>query len=244
LILDKKIETLKGQNVFAFIEGTDKKEEIVVVSAHYDHLGKKGKEIYNGADDNGTGTSALLEITEALVEAKKMGQSPRRSIVVLLVTGEEKGLLGSRYYSENPIYALENTVANVNVDMIGRVDDKHQIDSNYIYVIGSDRLSTDLHTINESLNQKYSQLMLDYQYNGENDPNRYYYRSDHYNFAKKGIPAIFFFSGTHQDYHQPSDTVDKIMFDKTAKIGQHIFHLVWDLANREERIRVDGAVAN
>jgi len=242
--LSKKKNVLKGHNVFAFIEGTDLKEEVIAVSAHYDHLGKRGEDIFNGADDNGTGTSTVLEITEALTEAIKKGIRPRRSILLLLVTGEEKGLLGSRYYAENPIYPIENTVANVNIDMIGRTDKKHEENPNYTYVIGSDRLSSDLHKINEEINHKYSRLILDYQYNGEDDPNRYYYRSDHYNFAKKGIPAIFFFSGTHEDYHRPSDTVDKIMFDKLTKIGRHVFHLIWDLANRNDRIIVDGKVEN
>jgi len=160
------------------------------------------------------------------------------------VTGEEKGLLGSRYYSENPLFPIENTVANVNIDMIGRMDAKYADNPDYIYVIGSDRLSTDLHKINEEINQKYSQITLDYTYNDEKDPNRYYYRSDHYNFARKGIPAIFFFSGVHEDYHMISDTPDKINFEKTQKIGRLIFHTTWELANRDERIVVDGEVKN
>jgi len=234
----KKIDVLAGYNVMGFIEGTDKKNEIVVVSAHYDHLGKRGDDIYNGADDNGSGTSTVLEIAEALSLARKKGEGPRRSVLCLLVTGEEKGLLGSRYYSENPVYPLEQTVADVNVDMVGRTDKHYGSNTNYIYVIGSDRLSEDLHKINENINQEYSQLILDYKYNDENDPNRYYYRSDHYNFAQKGIPSIFFFSGVHADYHRTTDTVEKIMFPKMEKVGRHIFHLVWDLANRDERIRV------
>jgi Zn-dependent M28 family amino/carboxypeptidase len=160
----------------------------------------------------------------------------------LFFTGEEKGLLGSQYYSENPIYPLENTVADINIDMVGRIDKKYENNPNYVYVIGSDRLSSELHTINEDINKKYSGLSLDYTYNDENDPNRYYYRSDHYNFAKKGIPSIFFFNGTHEDYHQASDTVDKIDFDTMAKRGKQIFHLAWDLANREDRVKVDGKV--
>lgn len=232
----RDVDLLSGYNVLGYIEGSDKKDELIVVSAHYDHLGKRGKDIYNGADDNGTGTSTVIEIAEALTEARRNGDGPRRSVLCLLVTGEEKGLLGSEYYAENPVFPLEQTVADVNVDMIGRTDEKYRDSSNYIYVIGSDRLSTELHYINENINQKYSGLTLDYKYNSEDDPNRYYYRSDHYNFAQKGIPAIFFFSGVHEDYHRTTDTVDKIMFDKTAKVGQHIFHLVWELANRDARI--------
>lgn len=235
----KNIDLIQGNNVLGYIEGSDKKDELVVVSAHYDHLGKRGQDIYNGADDNGSGTSTVLDIAEAFQIAKNEGNGPRRSVLCLLVTGEEKGLLGSQYYAENPIFPIENTVANVNVDMIGRVDKTYANNPEYIYVIGSDRLSTDLHKINETANQKYTQITMDYKYNSESDPNRYYFRSDHYNFAKKGIPAIFFFSGTHEDYHRTSDTVDKILFDKMEKVGRHIFHVTWELANREDRIVVD-----
>ena len=242
LNFERNLEVIKGHNVMGYIEGTDKKDEIIVISGHYDHLGKKGNDIYNGADDNGSGTSTVMEIAEAFTKAKNEGNGPRRSVLCLLVTGEEKGLLGSEYYAENPIFPLENTVANVNIDMVGRVDKKYANNPEYIYVIGSDRLSTDLHKINEDINSEYSQIIMDYKYNSEDDPNRYYFRSDHYNFAKKGIPAIFFFSGVHEDYHRTSDTVDKIMFDKMEVIGRHIFHLAWDLANREERIVVDGEV--
>jgi len=240
--MDKNIELIQGENVMGFVEGTDLKDEIVVVSAHYDHLGKRGPDVFNGADDNGSGTSTVLEMASAFKMAKDQGYGPRRSVLFLLVTGEEKGLLGSEYYSENPIFPLEKTVCNVNVDMVGRTDEKYEGNPKYIYVIGSDRLSTDLHKINESMNQKYSQITLDYTYNDENDPNRYYFRSDHYNFAKKGIPAIFFFSGVHKDYHRPSDTVEKIQFNKMENVGKHIFHTVWDLSNRDDRIRVDGKV--
>lgn len=240
--LAKNQSVLISQNVAGYIEGSDMKDEIVVISAHYDHLGKKGKDIYNGADDNGSGTSAVLELADSFQKAKDQGDGPRRSLLFILMTGEEKGLLGSEYYAENPLLPLDKTIADVNIDMIGRVDKEHAGDPNYIYVIGSDRLSTDLHKINEHINQDYTQLMLDYTYNDINDPNRYYDRSDHFNFAKKGIPAIFFFSGIHQDYHRPTDTVEKIMFEKMEKISRHIFQLIWELANREERIKVDGEI--
>ena len=241
IVQKKEKKQLIGSNVLGFMEGSDPKlkEEVVVVTAHYDHLGMRGKSIYNGADDNGTGTSSVMDIAQAFVEAKNKGEGPRRSILFMLVSGEEKGLLGSEYYSENPIFPLENTVANVNVDMIGRTDKKHPNDPNYIYVIGSNRLSTDLHDINEAANKSYTNIDLDYTYNAKNDPNRFYYRSDHYNFAKKGIPAIFFFSGVHEDYHRTSDTVDKIMFDKMENIAKLVFYTTWELANREERIRVN-----
>ena len=237
----KRVRQLLGQNVLGYIEGVDEKlkDEVVVITAHYDHLGKRGDAVYNGADDNGSGTSSVLEVCQAFVEAKKQGVGPKRSVLVMLVSGEEKGLLGSYYYSENPIFPLKNTVANVNVDMVGRVDEKHADNANYIYVIGSDRLSTELHEINETANQTYTKLELDYTYNAENDPNRYYYRSDHYNFAQKGIPAIFYFNGTHKDYHRTSDTVDKINFDKMETIARLVFHTSWELANRDKRIVVD-----
>jgi len=238
---DKNLNRLAGDNVLGYIEGTDPelKDELIVLSAHYDHLGKRGNDIYNGADDNGSGTSSVIEVAEALAEAKKKGVGPRRSVLVMLVTGEEKGLLGSKYYVENPLFPIKNTIANVNVDMVGRVDDKYKENPEYIYVIGSDRLSTELHTINESVNEKFTNLILDYTYNAEDDPNRYYYRSDHYNFAEKGIPAIFYFNGTHKDYHRTSDTVEKINFEKMEKIARLVFTTVWELANREKRIEVD-----
>lgn len=241
ITMDKSVNQLLGENVLGFVEGTDEKmkEEVLVVTAHYDHLGKRGDEIYYGADDNGSGTSTVLEISQAFVEAKKAGNGPKRSVLFMLVSGEEKGLLGSEYYVQHPIFPLEKTIANINVDMVGRVDEKHAADPNYIYVIGSDRLSTELHHINEATNQKYVNLELDYTYNAESDPNRYYYRSDHYNFAEKGIPAIFYFNGTHDDYHRTSDTVDKINFDKMANIGKLVFHTAWELANRPDRIKVD-----
>lgn len=237
--LSKETSLLEGNNIVGMIEGKSKKDEYVIVSAHYDHLGKRGDDIFHGADDNGSGTVSLLEMARVLKKASEEGYAPDRSVVFLWVTGEEKGLLGSKYYTEYPLFPLDKTIVNVNVDMVGRVDDKYALDSAYTYVIGSDRLSTTLHLINESVNQKYCQLTLDYTYNAENDPNQYYFRSDHYNFAKNGIPAIFYFSGTHQDYHRPSDTVEKINYQKMTLIGRLIFHTLWELANRNERIVVD-----
>lgn len=239
--MHKNVEHSNTPNILGFVEGSDKKEEVVVVSAHYDHIGFRGDDIFNGADDNGSGTSGLLAMAEAMAKAKADGHGPRRSVLFLWVAGEEKGLLGSEFYSENPIFNLENTVVDINVDMIGRVDKAYEKanNPNYVYVIGADRLSTALHEINESVNKGYENLTLDYTYNDENDPNRYYYRSDHYNFAKHGIPSIFFFNGTHDDYHRAGDTVDKIEFEKMSKITRHIFYLAWRLAHREERIQVD-----
>ena len=234
------IKAINSANVLGYIEGTDPvlKKEIVVVSAHYDHLGKRGQDIFFGADDNASGTSAVIEIAHAMAQARANGIGPKRSVLCILMTGEEKGLLGSEYYTEYPVFPLANTVADVNIDMIGRVDEKHT-QPNYTYVIGSDRLSTELHQINESANSTYTRLELDYTYNADDDPNRFYYRSDHYNFAKNGIPAIFYFSGVHADYHRPTDTPDKIMFDKAATIAKLAFYTTWELANRKDRIKVD-----
>jgi hypothetical protein len=238
---EKKQEITYSSNVMAFIEGKDEKlkDEIVVISAHYDHLGIRGEDIYNGADDNGSGTTALIEMAQAYAQAKADGFGPNRSVLLIWVSGEEKGLLGSKYYVENPIFPLENTVVDVNVDMIGRVDEAHVNNPRYIYVIGSDRLSSELHEINETANTKYTNIELDYTYNAEDDPNRYYYRSDHYNFAELGIPAIFYFSGVHEDYHKITDTVEKIQFDKMAAITKLVFYTSWQLANQAKRIEVD-----
>ena len=228
-----------SENIWAYIEGEEKPEEIIVVSAHYDHIGIKNNEVYNGADDDGSGTVAILEIAKAFQKAKQDGFGPKRSILFLHVTGEEHGLHGSRYYVENPLFPLKNTVADVNIDMIGRRDELHKDNNNYIYLIGSDYLSSDLYTICEEVNKKYINLSLDYKFNDRKDPNRFYYRSDHYNFAKNGIPCVFLFNGVHEDYHKATDEVSKIEFDALAKRAQLAFAIVWELANRKDRIVVD-----
>ena len=228
-----------SENIWAFIEGTEHPEEIIVISAHYDHVGIKNGEIYNGADDDGSGTVALMEIAKAFQKAKNEGKGPNRSILILHVTGEEHGLHGSRYYSENPLFPLKNTVADVNIDMIGRRDDLHKDTNDYIYLIGSDYLSSELHTICEEVNKKFINTSLDYKYNDRKDPNRFYYRSDHYNFAKNGIPSVFLFSGVHADYHKATDEVDKIEFDALTKRAKLAFVIAWEIANRDKRIVVD-----
>jgi len=236
----KRNENLSdSENIWAFIEGSDKKDEIVVISAHYDHVGVKNGEVYNGADDDGSGTVAILEMAKAFQKAKNEGHGPRRSILIMHMTGEEHGLHGSRYYSENPLFPLQKTVADINIDMIGRRDDLHKDNNNYVYVIGSDYLSTDLYRICESVNQKYIHLTLDYKYNDKNDPNRFYYRSDHYNFGKNGVPAVFLFNGTHADYHKATDEVSKIEFDALTKRTQYGFAIAWEIANRKDKLVVD-----
>ena len=235
--LFKKKRTVKGENVLGFIKGTDIRDEILIITAHYDHLGKHDTLLFNGADDNASGTSAIMEIAEAFMIAKRQGKGPRRSVLIMAVAGEEKGLLGSEHYTQNPVYPLENTVANLNIDMIGRVDHYHDT-SGYIYLIGSNMLSNDLHSLSENINKKYVGLELDYTFNSEDDPNKYYYRSDHYNFAKNNIPVIFYFNGLHDDYHKVTDTIDKIDFKKMEIITRLIFLTAWEIANREERIKL------
>ncbi len=239
LNVKQQVSKLNTENVLAYVEGTDLKEELIVITGHYDHLGKHDGVVYNGADDDGSGTVAVMELAKAFAKAKKEGKGPRRSMLFMTVAGEEKGLLGSDYYTRNPVFPLENTVCNLNIDMIGRLDKAHEGNSNYIYLIGSDKLSKDLHNASEFANKTYSNLQLDYTYNDENDPNRYYYRSDHYNFAKNNIPVIFYFNGVHEDYHKETDEVQKIDFAKMEKITRLVFFTAWDLANRTERIKLD-----
>lgn len=227
------------ENIMAYIEGDGSTDELLVISAHYDHLGKEGTKIYNGADDDGSGTVAILEIANAFKLALNDGYQLKRGILFLHFSGEEKGLLGSNYYSANPVLPLDNTVTNLNIDMVGRVDDAHKNNPEYVYLIGSDRLSTDLHQLSEEMNQKYVQLDLDYKYNALDDPNRFYYRSDHFNFAKYDIPVIFYFNGTHKDYHKPTDTAEKINYDILAKRAQLVFYTAWHIANRPKRPFVD-----
>ena len=228
-----------SENVVAFIKGSEKPEEFIVISAHYDHLGIKGEKIYNGADDDASGTTAVLLIAKAFKNAVKQGNGPKRSIVFLHVTGEEEGLYGSRYYTENPIFPLENTVTNLNIDMLGRYDVQHKDKPEFVYLIGSDKLSSELHELSEAMNKMYTNLILDYTYNDESDPNRFYYRSDHYNFAKNNIPVIFYFTGVHEDYHRETDTADKIQYDLLQKRTQLVFYTAWEIANKENRLVVD-----
>ncbi|RXP52337.1 M28 family peptidase [Lutibacter sp. HS1-25] len=228
-----------SENVLAFIEGSEKPEEIIVISAHFDHLGKTEEDIFNGADDDGSGTVAIMKIAEAFQNAVLEGNGPKRSILFLHVTGEERGLLGSKYYVNHPVFPLKNTVADLNIDMIGRVDEAHTDTPEFVYLIGSDKLSSELHEISEAINNQFTKLVLDYTYNDDNDPNRFYYRSDHYNFAKNNIPIIFYFNGTHEDYHKASDTPDKINYEVLAKRTQLVFFTAWELANRDKRIVVD-----
>ncbi|RAK64069.1 M28 family peptidase [Hymenobacter edaphi] len=235
----KKREQFTTENVLGFLEGSDKKDEILVVSAHYDHIGIISGEVHNGADDDGSGTVSVLEMAEAFTQAKAAGHGPRRSMLFLTVTGEEKGLLGSEYYTDHPVFPLERTIADLNIDMVGRTDKEHEGKPDYVYVIGSDKLSSELYNIVENANKQYGPIDLDYRFNDPQDPNRFYYRSDHYNFAKHKIPVAFFFNGVHADYHGAKDEVDKIEFPKMEKRARLVFYSAWELANRDNRIVVD-----
>ncbi len=242
LVATKTTENLESSNVIAYLPGTDKKEEYLFLTGHYDHLGKRGNVIWYGADDDGSGTVGVMQMAEAFSAAAKAGNKPRRTIVFMTVSGEEKGLWGSQYYSEHPLFPLEKTTADLNTDMIGRVDtERTSGDSlNYVYVIGHDKLSSDLPVINEAANKKSSNITLDYKYDDPNDKNMIYYRSDHYNFARKGVPILFFYDGMLlADYHQPSDTIEKINFDLMQKRTKMVYFTACEIANRDEMLKRD-----
>ena len=241
LSLQKQTQLLQSSDVLGFLEGGDLKDQVLVISAHYDHLGKKDSVIYYGADDDGSGTVSLLELAAAFSKAKEAGKGPRRSILFLANSGEEKGLWGSEFYTDHPLYPMDKTTADLNIDMIGRKDpNRRKGDSNnYVYIVGDDKLSTDLHAISVAMNKKYTGLELDYKFNDPRDPLKIYYRSDHYNFARKGVPIIFYFDGIHADYHMPTDTPDKIDYDLMVKRAQLVFYTAWEMANRENMLKRD-----
>ena len=231
------------QNVVGILEGADPKlkNEYVALSAHYDHLKTNARgEIYPGADDDGSGTAAVLNIARAFSL-----QKPARSVLVIFHTGEELGLLGSKYNADvAPVVPLSDVVVNLNIDMIGRskpagdtnAENVELSDANTIYLIGADRISRELHNISEQTNTEFEKLRIDYRYNDPNHPALYYFRSDHWNYAKHDIPIIFYFDGVHEDYHQPSDTVDKIDFDKMTRVARLIFETGWRIANLDHRL--------
>lgn len=242
---ERIIQKMTSSNVIGVLEGTDKKEEYLVVTAHYDHLGTRGNAIYYGADDDGSGTVSILELAEAFAKAKAEGKGPRRSIIFMTVSGEEKGLWGSQYYSTHPTVNPDKITANLNIDMIGRIDtERKKPDTlNYVYVVGDDKLSSESKPLSEGINNKYTKLVLDYKFNDPKDITRIYYRSDHYNFAKIGVPIIFYYDGMLKaDYHQPTDTIDKINFRLLAKRAQLVFYTAWEMANREAMMKRDIAL--
>lgn len=238
----KTTKTNHASNVIGVLEGTDLKDQYVFITGHYDHLGKRDTVIYYGADDDGSGTTAVLEMAEAFAKAKQDGKGPRRTMVFMTVSGEEKGLWGSSYYSNHPLFPLDKTTVDLNIDMIGRTDAsrKQGDSSNYVYVVGDDKLSSDLKVISESVNKKYTKMELDYKYNDPNDRNRIYFRSDHYNFAQKGVPIIFYYDGMlGADYHKPTDTPDKINYPLMVKRAQLVFYTAWEMANRNDMLKRD-----
>lgn len=242
LSYSKASKTTYVSNVLGVLEGTDLKEEYVVLTAHYDHIGKRDTVIYYGADDDGSGTTGILELAQAFAEAKKAGKGPRRSILFMTVSGEEKGLWGSQYYANHPVFPLEKTTVDLNIDMIGRIGNEYTKDkdsTNYVYIIGDDKLSTDLAPITDQVNKTYMKMKLDRKYNDPKDPNRFYFRSDHYNFAEKGVPIIFYFNGVHPDYHRATDTPDKINYPMMAKRAQLVFYTAWEMANRNDMLKRD-----
>jgi hypothetical protein len=240
---DMELRTVKTENVLGYLEGTDKKDELIVITAHYDHHGKRttgeADVVMNGADDDGSGTVAVMELARIFTKAASEGKRPRRSMLFMTVTAEEIGLWGSRYYTSNPVYPLESTIVNLNIDMIGRSDPQHKDSADYVYVIGADKLSKELHNLNVEQNRLHTNLRFDYIYNDESHPDRLYYRSDHWNFAQKNIPIIFYFDGIHEDYHKVTDEVDKINFPLLRKRTQCVFYTAWEIANREQTIRPD-----
>ncbi len=238
----KQRNIINASNVIGIIEGTDKKDEYVFLTGHYDHLGKRNGVIYYGADDDGSGTCAVITMAEAFAKAAAEGHRPRRTLVFMTVSGEEKGLWGSEYYSDHPVFPVDKTSIDLNTDMVGRVDTERKTGDtlNYVYVVGHDKLSSELPIVNEAANNKYDHLVLDYKYDDPNDANRIYFRSDHYNFARKGIPVLFFYDGMLKaDYHKPTDTVDKINFELYEKRVRMIFHTAWEFANRNEMVKRD-----
>jgi Peptidase family M28 len=238
------------QNIVAVWEGGDPKlkDEYVAVGAHYDHIGicapGTADPICNGADDDGSGTTALLGMAEAISHAK---QKPRRSVLFVWHCGEEKGLWGSRYFTDYPTIPLDHVVAQLNIDMIGRSKKEGDTDPrnanlsgpNQIYVIGSTMMSTELGDLSQRVNKSFLNLTYDVKYDDPKDPNRFFFRSDHYNYARKGIPIIFFFDGVHEDYHRPGDEPQKIDYEKMEKVTRTIYMTLWEVANLPVRPRVD-----
>lgn len=246
-----KNETVWTQNVVAIWEGSDPtlKNEYVAIGAHYDHVGmnpnvKGDDKIFNGADDDGSGTTGVLAIAEALAKSAKR---PKRSVLFVWHCGEEKGLWGSEYFTKFPTVDLKSVVAQLNIDMIGRSrlagdTDKRNAElstENEIYVIGSKMMSTELGTVSESVNNSFLKLNYNYKYDDPKDPNRFFFRSDHFNYAAKGIPIIFWFDGVHQDYHQVGDSPDKIDYAKMEKVTRTIFLTLWELGDAKARPVID-----
>jgi len=224
--LKKNINTIQTENVLGLIEGCEKPEEYIVISAHYDHLGRKGGNIFSGANDNASGVAALMEVARTFKMAANNGKTPKRSILFVAFSGEEKGLLGSKYFVNNPPAPINSIKTNLNMDMLGRQDDK-QTTSNYIYLLGCSHLDPHLKQISDSINALYTHLNLDYRFDSPHNP--IYGASDQASFVEKGIPSIMYFNGLHKDYHTPGDTADKINYKAIEKVAQLVFLTAWEL---------------
>lgn len=247
-----KTEETHSQNVVGILEGSDAvlKNEYVAIGAHYDHVGMNPfaiteDKIWNGADDDGSGTVSVLSIAEAFA---KGAQRPKRSILFIWHAGEEKGLWGSEYFTDNPTVPISSIVTELNIDMIGRYqnpgDENHPVNKflpkqGEVFIIGSKMMSSELGEVSETTNKSFLNLNFNYKYDDPNDPEQFFYRSDHFNYARKGVPIIFYMDGTHADYHQPSDSIEKINFEQMEKVARTIFATGWELANRQTRPKVD-----
>jgi hypothetical protein len=247
-----KTEMTHSQNVVGILEGSDPvlKNEYVAIGAHYDHVGMNPNaagddKIWNGADDDGSGTVAVMAMAEAF---SKSAQRPKRSILFIWHAGEEKGLWGSEHYADNPTVPIGSIITQLNIDMIGRAQklneevkprNKELTKQGEVYLIGSKMMSTELGELSEATNNAFLKMNFNYRYDDPKDPQQFFYRSDHYNYAKKGIPIIFYMDGDHEDYHQPSDSIEKIDFEQMEKIARTIFATGWELANRPTRPKVD-----
>ncbi len=229
---DLKINIRKkyARNVVGILPGIDDslKHEYVVLSAHYDHLGKRGEDIFNGADDDGSGTAVILDAARTLSIVRKN----KRSILFVFHTAEEKGLLGSRYFTEHFDY-MDKIRADINIDMVGR----GSVDT--IYNIGSGKLSEEFYRLVRSANDESVKFVFNYKFDDPNDPNRFYYRSDHVHYANKGIPIVFFYDYMKKDYHRSTDTVEKINFEKMAKMVNLAHHIALKVANLNHPLKLD-----
>ncbi len=241
----------RTQNVVASFEGSDPalKEEYVAFGAHYDHIGMlsnvtSGDYIYNGADDDGSGTVSLISMAEALSKAKKR---PRRSTLFVWHCGEEKGLWGSNYFTTYPTVPLKQIVTQLNIDMVGRSkldgdtapQDRELSGPNEIYVIGSEMMSSQLGALSKKLNNEYLKVSFNYRYDDPKDPNGFFFRSDHFNYARHGVPIIFYFDGVHVDYHGLGDEVSKIDFQKMEKVVRTVYTTMWEISGLTTRPKID-----
>lgn len=233
LSIDQRENTkmLQTENTFAFVEGSSKSNETIVLTAHIDHLGKDKNGTYNGADDNASGVAALMEAARIMELAKKRGHGPKRNLLFLLVTGEEEGLLGSMYYANHPIIPMSNTYANINIDMLGRSDPNHAHNKKYCYIIDSFNDKGKLFTKTaKDISALTDSIKLDETYNNKEHPAQFYRRSDQHSFALKGVPFLVFSSGLHHDYHEYGDTAEKIDYELLKLRTQLIFRTVWEMA--------------